>query len=498
MVSGARGDYSIFVSCVEGRIRSGRFCCGGVGIGTYFPIASNTAGGKEIIDMTSSTFTDLTTLACVFFIFLVPFAAAGLSLMNVGLGRSRSAGHMMMASLCAIAVAGIAYFAIGFAWQGAIGGPAHALNFSGKNWNWIAAEPFFLRKLSFDGSAASLTALLQIFSVGLAALIPLGSGADRWRLRGICLSTSVLAMLTYPLFAHWVWGGGWLAQLGANCGIGSGFLDAGGASTIQAVGGLTALAITWILGPRRGKYSADGMAPAIPGHNSVFVLFGCILALVGWIGLNTAGAILFTGSAATAAALIAINTTLSASASALTAAFITKVRFGKPDASLTSNGWVGGLVASSASCAFVSPAEALVIGSIAGTAITFAIEMLELRLEVDDPGGVISVHAVGGIWGLLALGVFGQFQRPVLNVAADAGATALSGVPAGQWLAQVIGVATLLGFVLPLSYAANLILNRFYPYRVSVEGERQGMDLHELGAGAYPEFMTHTDEFLPR
>jgi Amt family ammonium transporter len=240
------------------------------------------------------------------------------------------------------------------------------------------------------------------------------------------------------------------------------------------------------------------MAPAIPGHNSVFVLFGCILALVGWIGLNTAGAILFTGSAATAAALIAINTTLSASASALTAAFITKVRFGKPDASLTSNGWVGGLVASSASCAFVSPAEALVIGSIAGTAITFAIEMLELRLEVDDPGGVISVHAVGGIWGLLALGVFGQFQRPVLNVAADAGATALSGVPAGQWLAQVIGVATLLGFVLPLTYAANLILNRFYPYRVSVEGERQGMDLHELGAGAYPEFMTHTDEFLPR
>ena len=159
--------------------------------------------------------------------------------------------------------------------------------------------------------------MLQIFSVGLAALIPLGSGADRWRLRAICLSTTVLAALTYPLFAHWVWGGGWLAQLGVNYGIGSGFLDAGGASTIQTVGGLTALAITWILGPRRGKYSADGMAPAIPGHNSVFVLFGCILALIGWIGLNTAGAILFTGAAATGAALIAINTTLSASASAL-------------------------------------------------------------------------------------------------------------------------------------------------------------------------------------
>ena len=416
--------------------------------------------------------------------------------MNVGLGRSRSAGHMMMASLCALAVAGIAYFVVGYAWQGAIGGPAHTLNFSGKSWNWVAAEPFFLRNLSFNDSTASLTALLQMFSVGLAALIPLGSGADRWRLRAICLSTAVLAALTYPLFAHWVWGGGWLAQLGVNYGIGSGFVDAGGASTIQAVGGLTALAITWILGPRRGKYAADGMAPAIPGHNSVFVLFGCILALIGWIGLNTAGAILFTGAAATGAALIAINTMLAASASALTAAFITKVRFGKPDASLTSNGWVGGLVASSASCAFVSPAEALVIGSIAGTAITFSIEMLELRLEVDDPGGAISVHAVGGMWGLLALGMFGQFQRPVLNVAAGPGS--LNITPAGQWLAQIVGIATLLGFVLPLTYVANLILNRFYPYRVSVEGERQGMDLHELGAGAYPEFMTHTDEFLPR
>jgi Amt family ammonium transporter len=448
--------------------------------------------------MATSKIPELTALACIFFIFLVPFAAAGLTLMNVGLGRSRSAGHMMMASLCALAVAAIAYFAIGFAWQGAIGGPAHVLNFSGKSWNWIAAEPFFFRKLSFDGSATSLTALLQMFSVGLAAVIPLGSGADRWRLRAICLSTAMLAALTYPLFAHWVWGGGWLAQLGINYGIGRGFLDAGGASTIQAVGGLTALAITWILGPRRGKYSADGMAPAIPGHNSVFVLFGCILALVGWIGLNSAGAILFTGGEPSGAALIAINTTLAASAAALTAAFITKVRFGKPDASLTSNGWIGGLVASSASCAFVSPAEAIVIGSIAGTVVTFSIEMLELRLEVDDPGGSISVHAVGAIWGLLALGMFGQFQRPVFNVVGDNLIGLTSGVASGQWLAQLIGVATLLGFVLPLTYVANLVLNRFYPYRVAVEGERQGMDLHELGAGAYPEFVTHTDEFLPR
>ena len=186
--------------------------------------------------MPAPRLTEVTTVACLFFIFLIPLAAAGLALMNVGLGRSRSAGHMMMASLCALAVAGLAYFVCGFAWQGFIGSPAHLLAVSGKNWNWIAAEPFFFRKLSFDGSAASLAALFQIFCVGLAALIPLGSGADRWRLRASCLSTALLAAWTYPLFAHWVWGGGWLAQLGVNYGIGRGFLDAGGSGSIQVVG----------------------------------------------------------------------------------------------------------------------------------------------------------------------------------------------------------------------------------------------------------------------
>jgi len=448
--------------------------------------------------MPPSRLTETAAAACLFFIFLVPLAAAGLALMNAGLGRSRSASHMMMASLCALAVAGIAYFICGFAWQGYVGRAGHVLTLQGKSWNWIAAEPFFFRRLFFDGSAVSLAALFQVFCVGLAALIPLGSGADRWRLRASCLSAGLLAALTYPLFAHWVWGGGWLAELGVNYGLGRGFIDVGGAGTIQALGGLTALATTWILGPRRGKYSADGMAPAIPGHNSVLVLFGCLLALPGWLGLNCAGAILFAGSEISGAALIAINTMLAASAGALTAAFITKIRFGKPDASLTANGWIAGLVASSASCAFVTPAEAVVIGSVAGTVVTFSVEWFELRLEVDDPSGSVSVHAVGGIWGLLALGLFGRFGGPVSNVSAESLPAALQGSASGQWLAQLIGVATLLGFILPLTYGLNQLLNRLCPFRVSIEGERQGMDLHELGAGAYPEFVTHTDEFLPR
>src|ERR1700687_5297958 len=389
-------------------------------------------------------------IVCLFFIFLVPLAGAGIALINAGLGRSRNAGHMMMAAISALSIAAIAYFFCGFAWQGFIGRPGHILTLSGKNWNWIAAERFFFRGLALDGSPASLAALLQIFCVGLAALIPLGSGADRWRLRASCASAAILAGWTYPLFAHWVWGGGWLAQLGANYGLGHGFIDAGGASSIHVVGGLSALAVTWILGPRRGKYSSDGMAPAIPGHNGFRVLFGCLLALLGWFGLNSAGAILFTGGPPAQSVLVAINTMLEAAAASLTAALITGCRFGEPDGALRANGWIGGLVASSATCAFVVPAEAIVIGSIAGALVTFSVEWFELRLEVDDPGGAVSVHAIGGIWGILALGIFARFQPPVLNIAGNAGSATTFGDLSGQWLAQLIGVATLLGFVLPL------------------------------------------------
>jgi Amt family ammonium transporter len=351
---------------------------------------------------------------------------------------------------------------------------------AGKPWHWIAGQPFFLRGLPLDLSAESLIVLLQVFSVGLAAVIPLSAGSDRWRLGAACTSSALLAGLTYPLFAHWVWGGGWLAQLGANCGLGRGFLDGGGASTVQAVGGLSALSITWILGPRWGKFSRDGIPAAIPGHNSVLALMGCLIAWAGWLALNSAGAILFAGANASSVVLIVLNTTLSAIGSGLTTAVVTRVRFGRPDASLTVNGWMGGLVASSAAAAFLKPAAAILVGMVAGFLVLSSIDLLESRLAIDDPGGAVSVHAVAGIWGLLAV-----------SLLSNAGST-------GQWLAQVAGISTLLGFVLPLTYGLNWLLNRFYPQRVNEEGERQGMDFYELGAGAYPEFVVHSDEFTQR
>jgi len=155
------------------------------------------------------------------------------------------------------------------------------------------------------------------------------------------------------------------------------------------------------------------------------------------------------------------------------------VKFGRPDASLAANGWIGGLVASSAAAAFLKPATAILVGGIAGALILGAIDLMEARLAIDDPGGAVSVHAVGGILGLLAVCVSGAQQS-------------------GQFLAQLAGVSTLLGFVLPLTYGLNWLLDRFYPQRVNAEGERQGMDLYELGAGAYPEFVVHSEEFSQR
>jgi Amt family ammonium transporter len=427
-----------------------------------------------------AAFSDPARILCFLCALMVPCAIAGLALINAGLGRSRSAAHALVGALCVAGVAALAYFAMGFAIQGYAGLPAHELTANGKLWSWAGAGRPFFGGVRFDGAPESLAALLGMFSVALAAMIPLGAGADRWRLGASCASTAILAAVIFPVFAHWGWGGGWLAQLGANAGLGAGFIDAGGAGSIQVVGGLSALAVAWLLGPRRGKYSMEGMPAAIPGHNAVFVLFGCFLAWFGWIGLDCAGALLYSGMDASRVPLIAVNATLGAAAAGLAAAGITRARFTRTDASLCANAWVAGLVASSAGCALLNPAEAVIVGLVAGALAVFSVEWLELRLTVDDPGGAISVHALGGLWGLLAVGLF----APAGN--------------SGQWLAQLIGVATLLGFVLPAVYGLNWLLDRFYRQRVAPEGERQGLDLYELGAGAYPDFMTHSDDSWQR
>jgi Amt family ammonium transporter len=424
---------------------------------------------------------EIQTAICILSLLAAPLAIAGLALINTGLGRSRNATHSMMAALCAVSVAALVWFVCGRAFLGHAGGGG-VLRLGGKPWSWIGGESWFFRGLTTGDSTGLLTAWFGMLGAAFVSVIPLGSGTDRWRLGAICASTAILTGWTFPLFAHWSWGGGWLTQLGSNYRLGRGFLDPGGAGSIHTIGGLTALAVIWILGPRRGKYTSEGMPMAIPGHNAVLVLFGCLASLGGWLGFNMAGAILFAGVDSGGMALVAVNIMLCAASAALAAALVTKIRFTKPDASLTANGWIGGLVASSAAAAFVAPAAAVLIGLLTGALVIFSVELMDLRLDIDDPTGTVSVHALGGVVGLLAVGLFGR------SGAEDG----------GQFLAQLVGVATLVGFVLPLTYGLNALLNLVMPLRVSAEGEHHGMDLHELGAGAYPEFITHADDFLQR
>jgi Amt family ammonium transporter len=217
----------------------------------------------------------------------------------------------------------------------------------------------------------------------------------------------------------------------------------------------------------------------MPGHSAVLVVVGSLLALLGWIGLDAAGALLFYDANPGAVLFSVINTLVAASGGALAALITTRIRFGKPDTSLTANGWVCGLVAVSAGAPFFKVPEAMLVGLAVGVIMVFAIEVIELRMRVDDPAGAVAVHAAGGICGLLAAGMF-------------------VGNEPGQFLAQLIAVGTLIGLILPLAYGINNVVNRFVPHRVERAGERQGMDLYELGAGAYPEFVTHREDFSRR
>lgn len=410
---------------------------------------------------------------CLALILLTPLAIAGLSMINVGLGRSRSAAHTMTSCLCSVGIAMLVYFGWGFAIQG-----SSMEAFPGLNGMYGSLGPFF------SGAGTSLNflylpALLGTFTAALASIIPSGAGSDRWRMSACCASTVLFAGWIYPLFVNFAHTGFHVYRFSRPT-LADNFLDAGGSGFIQATGGLMALSVAWLLGARRGKYLSNGMPAAIPAHNAVFVLFGCMLAWVGWLGLNSAGAILYTAmrSQPDHSVIVIINTTFCAAAAGLTAAAVTRIRFRRPDASLIANGWMAGLVASSAGCATLKPATAILTGLVAGALVVFSVEFFEFTLKVDDPCGSISVHAVCGIWGLLAAGIFAE--------------------GAGQFMAQLVGVATLLGFVFPMTYGLNWLLNKFIPYRVSPDGERQGLDLHELGADAYPEFVVHADEFMQR
>jgi len=314
--------------------------------------------------------------------------------------------------------------------------------------------------------------------------IPTGAMAERWKYLTFFLYTLFMSMLLYPLFGNWVWGGGWLSQLGANFGLGHGHVDFAGSSVVHMVGGVCALAGAIALGPRQGKYTPDGRPVPIPGHNIPMAILGTFILAFGWFGFNPGSTLAGTDLRI---AVIAVNTMLASASGAVTAALYMWRKFGKPDPSMTANGMLAGLVAITAPCAFVNSVGAFIIGLIAGMLVVESAFFLERKLKVDDPVGAISVHGTCGAWGVLSLGLFADgTYGDGLNGVAGTVKGLFYGDPS-QFLAEIIGAATNVIFVFVASMIFFKIVDMLIGNRVSAEVEIEGLDVPEMGVPGYAE-----------
>lgn len=434
--------------------------------------------------------------------FLVMFMQAGFAIVETGLCRAKNANHTMMMNFMVYGVGMLAYWLIGFAIQmGGVGGVANlgntpvlngefAINLFGKPFGLFGQNGFFLmHKGSYD-VAVMVLFLFQMVFMDTALTIVTGTAAERWKYSAFLISSFIMGAFTYPLFANWAWGGGWLANLGANFGLGKGYADFAGSGVVHAVGGLTALAMGILIGPRIGKFDRTGRPQAMIGHDIVLVLAGCFILAFGWFGFNPGSTLGASGNGALRIGSIAVNTMLAGMAGGFGAMLYMWMRYGKPDASMSGNGLLAGLVAITAPSGFVNPTASVVIGLIAGVLVCVSVEFVDRVMKVDDPVGAISVHGANGIWGVIAVGLFadGKSNYGGSWNGVNGNVTGLFYGDAGQLVAQLIGAATLIGFVFTFSFVVNFAIDLLVGQRVSAKIELEGLDLPEMGALGYPEF----------
>ncbi len=412
--------------------------------------------------MNSSIITVIWTLICAF---LVIVMQAGFAMTETGFTRAKNAGHTMAMNMMVFVIGVLGYWICGYAFQ-------------------TGTKGFFLSGAASDASIVLLF-LSQVVYMNIAATIPTGAMAERWTFKSFVVYGFFIAMFVYPIYASWVWGGGWLSQLGRNFGLGHGVLDYAGSSAVHMVGGVAGLAGAIVLGPRMGKYRANGTPTAIPGHHIPMAIVGCLVLFFGWFGYNTGPALADGGLRL---GIIVVNTMLAGVAAAVAAMCYMWFMYGKPDLSMIANGLLGGLVAISASCAFVSPLGAVMTGLVAGVLCCASVFFVERKLKVDDPVGAVSVHGTCGAWGMIALGLFadGTYGEGLNNVPGTV--KGLFYGNASQITAQLIGVVVNIGLVFVVMYAFFKALDRIIPMRVSEEVEFEGLDQSEVAVNAYPDF----------
>jgi Amt family ammonium transporter len=441
--------------------------------------------------------------------FLVMFMQAGFAIVETGLARAKNSNHTMMMNFMVYGVGMLAYWIIGFAIQ--MGGVAPNSNLGGlaplngefmvhlfgKDWGLFGQHGMFLSGPTYDVGVMVMF-LFQMVFMDTALTIVTGTAAERWKYSAFIISSFFMGAFTYPIYGNWAWGGGWLQNLGANYGLGHGYADFAGSGVVHAVGGITALAMAIIIGPRIGKFRRDGTPNAIPGHDIVIVLTGCFILAFGWFGFNPGSTLGASANGNLRISSIAVNTMLAGMAGSFSAMYYMWLRYGKPDASMTGNGLLAGLVAITAPSGFVNPTGAVIIGLVAGVLCALSVEFIERKMKLDDVVGAISVHGTNGLWGVISVGLFadGKSNYGGSWSGVPGSVTGLFYGDAGQLVAQLIGVATLVGFVFTFSFVLNMIVEAVWGHRVEPKVELQGLDIPEMGALGYPEFVLKPEAMM--
>jgi Amt family ammonium transporter len=436
--------------------------------------------------------------------YLVLFMQAGFALLTCGLVRKKNAAHLMMLNFAAYVFAFIAYYVCGFAFQfGAAAVNAAPANLGGTptlgsfllgggSWGFLGGNGFFLSGPAYDAGVNVLT-LFEVVFMETAGYIIVGAICERITFGAFILAELAMGAILYPIFGCWVWGGGWLSQLGTTLGLGHGYVDFAGSTVVHAIGGFSAMALAIILGPRLGKYGKDGKVNAFPAHNIPFVVVGTFILLFGWMGFNPGSTL---GATDLRISVIAINTNLAAIFGSASAMLFWYWRFGKPDISMACNGMLAGLVAITAPCAFVNPTAAVIIGIAAGVLVCIGVLFNDRVLRVDDPCGAISVHGYCGLLGGISLGIFadgtygagwnGIGAASYLGTAGQ-GVTGLLYGDTSQFLVQLIGASVSAAWAFGATFVLFKIVNAVRSMRVAPEVELEGLDLPEFGGLAYPD-----------
>jgi Amt family ammonium transporter len=434
--------------------------------------------------------------------YLVMFMQLGFALLETGLARAKNANHTMMMNMAVYGIGMFAYWLIGFAIQmGGVGAVANlggtpplssefTVHLFGKPFGLFGQHGLFLMHKGTYDVGVMVLFLFQMVFMDTGATIPTGAAVERWKFSAFIVTSFLFAAFTYPLFANWAWGGGWLANLGANFGLGKGYCDFAGSGVVHAVGGLSALAIAMILGPRIGKFSREGKPQVILAHDVVMVITGCLILAFGWFGFNPGSTLGASGNGNLRISSIAVNTMLASAAGLISGMLYMWTFYGKPDASMTGNGFLAGLVAITAPSGFVNPVGAVIIGLIAGVLVCLSVAFVERVMKIDDPVGAVSVHGTCGIWGVISLGLFadGKSNYGGSWNGVNGSVTGLFYGDAGQLVAQLVGVAALIGFVFTLSFIFAIVVDLLVGQRTSARSELEGLDLPEMGSLAYTEF----------